>query len=810
MELAGFRQEGKIIMNWICVMSFISNVAMTVALILIIWGRRNAFRRDTKIILTSLGLVTFLSILFDSLEWCWGVGKFLEFEDLVTILEPILWLSFFYTFLQEISERELRAEETLFRKVLDAMPVGVWIIDKEERVVRGNPASEMIVGEKVQDVTGENIKGRGWWRNTGKEIDPGEWQATKAVREGVTSIDEEIEIERMDGSRRILLSSAIPIRDEAGRVSGAINVFQDITERREAELLRMSLFDLSIDMLTVGGFDGYFKQLNPAWTKTLGWEVEELLSKPWIEFVHPEDRERTLDAWHLLLTGEKVLLLENRYVCKKGIYRWLSWNVATLREKEQVFGVVRDITERKNYEKMMEERIIALTQPLGDVSSVRFEDLFNIEMIQEIQDAFAEATGVASIITDTQGRPITKPSNFTTLCSDIVRKTEKGCLNCMRSDAALGGVNPRGPVMQPCMSAGLLDGGTGISVGDRHIANWLIGQVLDEDADLEKIRAYAKEIGANQEEYDQALAKVHRMSKKRFEKVCQALFLIARQLSMLALQNVQQARDITRRKQAEQEILELNAELERRVRNRTEGLEAINKELEAFSYSVSHDLRAPLRAIVGFSQMLADDYKDKLDDQGKDLLRRVVQAGKGMGDLIEALLTLSRLSRKELKWDRVDLSELAETVTQEFRQREPERHVEVDIEPDLFAYSDQAMLRAVFENLIGNAWKFTRDKDPAKIEIGSTTVEGQKAFFVRDNGAGFDMAYVERLFKAFSRLHRQEEFSGTGIGLATVQRIVHRHGGKVWASGEVGKGATFYFTLDTKEGINVTFFQKPC
>jgi PAS domain S-box-containing protein len=784
-------------MSLICVMTSICDVALIAALVFMVRGGNRSFRRDTKIVLLGLVTVLFLTSFFDSFEWCWGVYRFIGFEDMVTILGPVLWLSFFYSFLQEISAKELQAEEALSRKVLDALPVGVWIIDQDERVVRGNPASERIVGERVQDVTGTNIQSKWRRRSTGEVIEPGDWQAARAVQEGKISIDEEIEIERVDGRHKILLSSAVPIRDAGGRISGAINVFQDITEIRQTQLLQTQLFELSIDMLSVGGFDGYFKQLNPAWSKTLGWSNDELMSKPWIEFIHPDDRDRTYEASQRLIKGEGLLSFENRYQCKDGSYRWLSCNSAPWVEDKLIFVVARDITDRKQIEKTMEERLIALTQPLGDVSTLRFEDLFSLETIQAIQDAFADATGVASIITDTEGRPITRPSNFTTLCGEIIRKTEKGYCNCVCSDAAIGRINPHGPTMQPCLSAGLLNGGTGISVGDRHIANWLIGQVLDEDMDTSKIRHYAEEIGVEQERFDQALSQVPRMSKRQFEKICRALYLIAQQLSRLAIQNVQQARDITRRKKAEEEVRELNAELEKHVQNRTADLEAINKELEAFSYSVSHDLRAPLRAIVGFSQVLAEDYENKLDDQGKDILRRVINAGKGMEELIEGLLTLARLTRKELNWSQVDLSMLAGTIVQEFQQREPNRHVEVMIEPNLIAYGDRALLRPVLENLIGNAWKFTAGKDPAKIEFGSTQIEGQKVFYVRDNGAGFDMAYVDKLFKAFSRLHRQEEFAGTGIGLATVQRIIHRHGGRVWAQGEVEKGATFYFYLKT-------------
>ncbi len=250
-------------------------------------------------------------------------------------------------------------------------------------------------------------------------------------------------------------------------------------------------------------------------------------------------------------------------------------------------------------------------------------------------------------------------------------------------------------------------------------------------------------------------------------------------------------RDVTERRHVESEIKRLNDDLNRRA---TE-LEAANKELEAFSYSVSHDLRAPLRAIDGFSQALAEDYSDKLDEHGKDYLRRVRAATQRMGDLIDDLLMLSRLTRSEMSRDRVDLSALAEEVISGLRQTTPERRVDVSIQPGMVVEADPHLLRIALDNLLGNAWKFTGKRDDARIEVGAARHDDETAYYVRDNGAGFDMAHADNLFAPFQRLHRTEEFSGTGIGLAMVQRIIRRHGGRIWAESAVGEGATFYFTL---------------
>jgi PAS domain S-box-containing protein len=251
------------------------------------------------------------------------------------------------------------------------------------------------------------------------------------------------------------------------------------------------------------------------------------------------------------------------------------------------------------------------------------------------------------------------------------------------------------------------------------------------------------------------------------------------------------AHDITERKKAEDAIFELNATLQR---NNAQ-LAAANKELESFNYSVSHDLRSPLRSLYGFSQALLEGYADKLDAEGQDHLLRIRAASQRMGQLIDDLLSLSRVSRGEMTRENMDLSAMACGIAEELRATAPQRGADFVISQGLLAYADPRLLRIVLNNLLGNAWKFTSNRPDARIEFGCKEETGGKSYFVRDNGVGFDMAYAGKLFGAFQRLHAMDEFPGTGIGLATVQRIVHRHGGRIWAESALGKGATFYFTL---------------
>lgn len=255
------------------------------------------------------------------------------------------------------------------------------------------------------------------------------------------------------------------------------------------------------------------------------------------------------------------------------------------------------------------------------------------------------------------------------------------------------------------------------------------------------------------------------------------------------------ARNVTGQRNAAEAMVKLNAELERRVAERTAELAVSNQELSAFAYSVSHDLRAPLRAIDGFSEALLEDHAASLDADGRSCLDKVRRATQRMGHLIDDLLTLSRVTRVPVQRQRVDLGALARTVLDELRARNPERTVTIDIASDLMAEVDPGLARIALENLLGNAWKFTRNRTAAHISLSAERHDGQTVFRLSDNGAGFDMTYSGKLFTAFQRLHGEHEFEGTGVGLATVHRVISRHGGRIWAEGQVDKGASFFFTL---------------
>jgi signal transduction histidine kinase len=270
---------------------------------------------------------------------------------------------------------------------------------------------------------------------------------------------------------------------------------------------------------------------------------------------------------------------------------------------------------------------------------------------------------------------------------------------------------------------------------------------------------------------------------------------IERRTEDLLASNIELEREVAVRARAEMEVTRLNAELEARVRDRTAQLESANHELESFCYSVSHDLRAPLRSIDGFSQALLEDFPRDVPENAQRYLDRIRAATKRMGQLIEDLLNLSNVSRGTLERSEFDLGELARNVIDDIRQRDPERRADVVVRGAMMVQADRRLVQAALENLLANAWKFTSKTENPRIEVGVIRDGDLATYFVRDNGAGFDMAYVGKLFAPFQRLHGADEYAGTGIGLATVQRIVHRHGGRIWADAGVGAGAAFYFTL---------------
>jgi len=341
------------------------------------------------------------------------------------------------------------------------------------------------------------------------------------------------------------------------------------------------------------------------------------------------------------------------------------------------------------------------------------------------------------------------------------------------------GVGEALPPKWPQLAAEVLGPGSSAQLETEH-AGRILSFVVVPVSDGGYVNWYGRDI-TELKHAQQALAKAHEVLEKR----------VGERTEELARANKALRAEIAERKRAERKINRLNEELQHRL----DELAVVNKELQSFSYSVSHDLRAPLRAIAAFSHALKEDCAEVLDAEGKDCLERVLRNCRNMAELIDDLLRLSRVTLWEMQRESVDLSALAKAIAVELQEKGPERRVELVIAEGLVAEGDAHLLGVALRNLFDNAWKFTGKHPQARIEFGATEREGKPTYFVRDDGAGFEMTYVHKLFAPFQRLHPQAEFPGTGIGLATIQRIIHRHGGRVWAEGAEEQGATFYFTL---------------
>jgi PAS domain S-box-containing protein len=487
-----------------------------------------------------------------------------------------------------------RRDEALVRSrarleaILDNAPVAIYLKDPENRYLFVNRRFEAAFGLSRQHVIGR----------TNEEALPGlanGYRATVLKQDDSGTMELEEVIPQKDGLRTYLASKFF-VPDTAGGKEELGSIMVDITERKRAEEEIERFFNLSLDMLCIAGFDGYFKKLNPAWEKALGFTQAELLEKPFLEFIHPEDRDATLTEASKLSEGVDTVSFTNRYACADGSYRWLLWNASPDRELQRIYAAARDITEKR----------------LSD-----------------------------------------------------------------------------------------------------------------------------------------------------------------------------------------QEIAKLNSELHKRV----EELGLLNQELEAFSYSVSHDLRAPLRHITGFAELLEKSASSSLDEKGHRYLATISEAAKQMGRLVDDLLGFSRMGRVEMRQEPVDLKTLAEEVRREVEREVSGRQVLWNLDGLPQVRGDRAMLRQVLVNLLSNALKYSGTRARSEVQMGSFVEGEEDVIFVRDNGVGFDMKYAEKLFGVFQRLHRAEEFEGTGIGLANVRRIIHRHGGRTWAEGAVGAGATFYFSLPRLEEV---------
>ena len=698
-----------------------------------------------------------------------STGDYLQsgaFEQLVLISNQMLFILLTYSLVLMFNKRllvDVKMGEEKFSKAFQSSPYALTITRLSDgQIIEVNDSFFNITGYQLADIRGKTtIDMHLWDRAEDRAFVLGELASKGKVLEC------EFPFRKKSGERITGLFSAEIINvDNEKYVLSSIN---DITERRRMDdtlqetnqQLRL-ITDNVRDTIWLMDMDMRTTWISPSVVRTRGYTLSELGEMPMDRHFTPRSLARMMELSAIHLTPERLadpsveisVSEELEYYRKDGSTFWADTVIALLRDNDGMpsgfMGVGRDITERKCVEDalMQANDRLALATVAGGVG-IWDLDVVNNKLTWD--DQMFRLYGVA-------------PDNF-----GGVYETWKARVHpedVEQSDAevqmALRGEKEFDTVFRVVWPSGII----------KHI---------------------------------HARAHVHR------DVAGQPLRLIGTNY------------DISESKRGEDDIIRLNAELENKVVQRTKdlhnsqmallnmvedlnassekldavnrALEATNKELEAFSYSVSHDLRAPLRTIDGFSQALLEDYSKKLDDTGRNYLGKIRRAAQNMGMLIDDLLKLSRITRAEIIYESVDLSEIFQEIAAKTSKNDPTRIVDVIIQKGIIVDGDRHLLEIALTNLIDNAWKFTGKTKNARVEFGTLLTDGKQAMFIRDNGIGFDMTYVDKLFGAFQRLHTTAEFQGTGIGLTIAQRVIHRHGGAIWAEGEVGCGASFYFTL---------------
>ncbi len=466
-----------------------------------------------------------------------------------------------------------------------------------------------------------------------------------------------------------------------------------------------------------------------------------------------------------------------------------------------------DIVERKRAEEALRESerrvrrtLKAILSPNGEVGAMELVDVLDSEKLQSLMDKFYTLTHIAFGITDLHGNLLVG-TGWQEICSRFHRVNPESRRNCVESDLELTRDVTRGTFKQYRCKNCMWEMSTPIMLGDTHAGNIFLGQFLveGEEPDYDAFREQARRYGFDETDYLAALDKVPRLSQHTLDAAMAFYTSLAEVIGSLSYSNLRLTRTLEARRRADEEVRALNQELEQRVADRTALLEATNQELEAFAYSVSHDLRAPVRHIDGFLGLLEAQTAGSLDEQSAHYMEAIAASAKRMGTLIDDLLSFSRMGRAEIVKVQTDLSALVREVIDDFSPEADGRKVRWHIGVLPVVRGDRNLLRAVLSNLLSNALKFTRPREIAEIEIGSESAASETVVFVRDNGVGFDPQYGQKLFGTFQRLHRADEFPGTGIGLANVRRIINRHGGRTWATGEPDHGATFYFSLPVRD-----------
>jgi PAS domain S-box-containing protein len=609
--------------------------------------------------------------------------------------------------------------------------------------------------------------------------------------------------------------SPIPLGESE---QGVCLIATDLSDRKRGEEARAwlaAVVESSDDAIITKTMEGVITTWNRGAERLFGYSAAEVIGKPMLMLFPPEFMNEESKILARIGHGEPVDNFETIRLRKDGKSVDISVVISLIKDSSSAIigasDTARDITQQKaaereirklnqelegrvqqrtaqlqESEKGVRRKLDSILSPEGDLGNLELADILDIPSVQSLVDDVYKLTQIPMFILDLKGKPLIS-AGWQEICVKFHRANPETCKNCKESDQELtAGVPPGEFKLYKCKN-NMWDVVTPITVGEQHVGNVLSGQFFfaDEPIDYELFRSQARKYGFEEQEYLAALNRVPRLSRESVETSMRFFIKLAQLLSQLSYSGIKLARSMT-------ETRRVNSQLMASV-----------KELEAFTYSVSHDLRAPLRHLDGFLTLLSKRSYSSLDATAKHYVDSTHEASQRMGTLIDELLQFSRLGHSDMRKVPVNVNELVEQVKRELEPEIRNRTIHWHVEQLPVVIADQGMLRQVIENLLGNSLKFTRQRDVAEIVIGSTFgANGELVIFVRDNGAGFDMQYYNKLFQVFQRLHNEDEFEGTGIGLANVRRMVERQGGRVWAEGAVGAGATFYFSLPS--GGNVT------
>lgn len=509
-------------------------------------------------------------------------------------------------------------------------------------------------------------------------------------------------------------------------------------------------------------------------------------------FKRDHSQDAYLDEQEIIRTGKPIINKEEFETWPDRPATWVSTTKMPLYDDNKkiigTFGISHEITETKRILQEIENRLLLLTKPISEDDKVSFYDLFNLKQIQVMQDEFSNATGVASIITSPDGTPITNPSNFTIFCNDVVRKTEIGCANCYKSDSVLGSPNHNGPNVGLCLSGGLWDAGASIIVGNYHVANWMIGQVRDENQTEEKMREYARKIGVDENHLIEAFLKVPSMSKSRFDSIARLLYTFANQLSNSAYQNILQARFINEQKANHEELIKKEIQLSELLATK-----------DKFFSIIAHDLKNPFNSILGFSNILSEKIKENDRSNFDKYVSIINDSSKHAINLLHNLLDWARSQTGNLVYtpSEIDVVKSIKNVHDLLLYSAIEKDIIINLSlPDeCIVIADDSMLSTVLRNLVSNAIKYTNKGGEINISLKHT--ESELLFSVRDNGIGINNNDFKKVFKieeSFSTKGTENE-KGTGIGLVLCKELVDKQGGEIWFESQEGLGSVFMFRI---------------